>query len=168
MESMLNGTVSAAKNAVESARGSAGHALDSARQSTEKAVSSTRSVLGEGLHTLGQIAATVRSLNSNDALGWIGLSRRRGPFASMAIFGAGMVMGAGVGILLAPASGAEMRGAILRRFRGLTEDAKGSIDRAASAVKDVEDKAEALVGKAAGAAKKVEREGTPGSMHSPS
>lgn len=168
MESILNGTVSAAKNVVESAREGAEHAFGSARQGTEKAVSSTRSVLAEGLHTLGQIVATVRALDRDDALGWVGLSRRRGPLGSMAIFAAGMATGAGVGILFAPVSGAEMRGAIFDRFRGL----KG---RVASEVKDVEDKAESFVGKVAGAARVAVDEGKPsnsqatqGSMHSPS
>jgi gas vesicle protein len=156
METLLNGTMSAAKNVVESAREGAEQAFGSARQGTEKAVSSTRSVLAEGIRTVGQIVGALRSLDRDDALGWVGLSRRRGPLGSIAFFGAGMVVGAGVGMLLAPVSGGEMRNAILRRFQGLKEDAQGSLNRAASEVKDVEAKVEAFVGKAAGAAKKVE------------
>jgi gas vesicle protein len=156
MEDTLNGTIKAAKNVVEAARGGAEQAFDSARHGTEKAVSSTRSALAEGFHTVNQIVRALRSLDSDDALGWIGLARRRGPFTSMAIFGAGVVVGAGAGMLLAPRSGAEMRTAILRVFQGLADDAKGALDQVLSEAKDVEAKAEALAGKAASAVKKVE------------
>jgi gas vesicle protein len=156
MEHTLNGTINAAKNVVESARGGAEQAFDSARHGTEKAVSSTRSALGEAFHTVSQIVGTLRSLDSEDALGWIGLSRRRGPFASMAIFGAGVVVGAGAGVLLAPMSGVEMRTGILRRLQGLAGDAKGALDQVLSEAKDIEAKAEGLVSTAAGALKKAE------------
>ena len=156
MEHTLNGTINAAKNVVESARGGAEQAFDSARHGTEKAVSSTRSALGEVFHTVSQIVGTLRSLDSEDALGWIGLTRRRGPLASMAIFGAGVVVGTGVGVLLAPTSGAEMRTGILRRLQGLASYTKGALDQVLSEAKDIEAKAEGLVGTAASAVKKAE------------
>ena len=171
MASMLNGTMSAAKNvmdaaregaehAFDSAREGAGHAFDSARHGTEHAVHGTRSTALEVIHTLGGLLATLRGLDRDDALGWVGLSRRRGPLPSIALFGAGMMMGAGIGVLFAPMSGAEMRNAILGRLKGVKEEVKDSIDHVASEAKEVEGKIEKkvddLAGKAGDAVKKAE------------
>jgi gas vesicle protein len=157
MASMLNDTVSAAKNVMETAREGAEHAIDTARQGTEHAVSNTRSSLLEAVHAVTGLVTMLRSLDGDDALGWVGLSRRRGPLASIAIFGAGMVAGAGVGMLLAPMSGADLRKTLLGRANDLKDDAKGSIDEVAAKAKDVEGKVEDLAGKAGDAVKKAEQ-----------
>jgi len=171
MASMLNGTMSAAKNVVDaaregaehafdSARDGAGHAFDSARHGTEHAVLGTRSAALEVVRTLGGLIATLRGLDRDDALGWIGLARRRGPLPSIAIFGAGMMMGAGIGVLFAPMSGAQMRSAILDRLKGVKNEVKDSIDHVASEAKEVEGKVEKkvedLAAKAGDAVKKAE------------
>jgi len=182
MATMLNGTVSAAKNVIDaaregaehafgSARGGAEHAFgsaregaeyafDSARHGTEHAVTGTRTALLDAVRTVGGLIATLRGLDRDDALGWVGLSRRRGPLPSIALFGAGMIMGAGIGVLFAPMSGAQMRSTILKRLKGVKEEVEGSIDQVASDVKEVEGKVEKkvedLAGRAGDAVKKAE------------
>jgi gas vesicle protein len=161
MASMLNGTMSAAKNVMDSAREGAEQAFDSARHGTEHAVHGTRSALLDVVHTLGGLITTLRALDRDDALGWFGLARLRGPLPSIALFGAGMMMGAGIGVLFAPMSGAQMRSAILGRLKGVKEEAKRSADQVASEVKEaekkVERKVEDLAGKAGDAVKKAEQ-----------
>lgn len=155
MSTTLNETMDTAKSL-----------MGSAKDGTEHAVTSARSTLFDGIRTAASVYATLRGLGLTDALGWIGLQRRRSPLGSIATFGAGMVVGAGVGMLFAPMSGAETRRAILGRFKGLEQDAKATIDKVEASAKDLEGKAEDLVGKAkdtvVNAEQKVEKKLTDG------
>jgi gas vesicle protein len=139
MSSTLNDTMGAAKDVVESAK-----------EGTEHAVSSARSTLLDGVKAIGGIIAMLKSFQLDDGLGWVGLERRRTPFYSAAIFGMGVAVGAGVGMLFAPKSGVELRRMILDQLKAFGAEAQAE-------VKDVEEKAEDLAGKAKDAVKKAER-----------
>jgi gas vesicle protein len=150
---MLNGTM--AKNIMDSALetstsavGAAKGAVDAARQGTGHAVTSARSSLMDGVHTVTGIASMLRNFQADDALGWIGLARRRSPLLSFAVFTAGFAAGAGAGLLLAPTSGAELRKNLFKGFQGLMGDAKDVAEKAEAKVEKLEDKAEKLAGKA--------------------
>jgi gas vesicle protein len=168
MESMLNDTIHTVKNALDSAREGGEHAIGAARQGTERAVSTTRSSLLDAVHAVTGLVAMLRRLDGDDALGWVGLARRRSPLASMMAFGAGIVVGTGVGVMLAPSSGAELRRTILKRLTGLKDEAKATAEQAASsvqemaektgdAVKKVEQKIETKVAAGADAVKSAEQ-----------
>jgi gas vesicle protein len=146
MATMLDDTMATAKNL-----------MGSAKEGTEQAASSARSTVMDGVHAITSVAAMLRSLDSNDALGWVGLARRRSPFVSMAIFGAGFAAGAGAGMLLAPTSGADLRRNLMKGLMGLWGDAKDVAEKAETKVEKIEDKAEDLAGKAKDAVKKAER-----------
>lgn len=159
MASMLDETMATAKNIMGSARDGSLHAVDaaktaveSAKDTTGHAVTTARSSLLDGVHAVSGIVSMLRGLDSNDALGWVGLARRRSPFFSMAIFSAGFAVGAGAGVLFAPTSGKQLRGSILKGWKGLMNDAKDVAERAETeAVKieqKIEHKAEDLAGKA--------------------
>lgn len=165
MASMLNETMATAKNIMGSAREGSVHAVDAAKSAveaakdgTEHAVTSARSSLLDGAHTVSGIISMLRGIDSNDALGWVGLARRRSPVFTMAIFSAGFAVGAGAGVLFAPTSGKDLRGAILKAWKGLMTDAKGAAESAASEVVKIEHKAEDLVGKAKDAVVKAEHD----------
>lgn len=143
---ILNETMNAAKSTMDSARETAGHVMDSAKEGTEKAVATTTSAFFEGVRAVNNLISTIRSLDTNDALGFIGLERRRSGFSTVAIFGAGIAVGAGVGMILAPMAGSDLRKMILSQFTKATNDAT-------TAVKDAEQKVEEAV---KGAEKKVE------------
>jgi hypothetical protein len=73
----------------------------------------------------------LRGLDGNDVLGWMGLQRRqsRGAWiaAGLGFFGAGLVAGAGLALLVAPKPGRELREELrgrLRRVPGLRRDAE--------------------------------------------
>lgn len=70
------------------------------------------SKLADGIHAAAKLFATLRDLGVDDALGWAGLERRHGPWRSIGVFGAGIAVGAGVGILFAPRSGKDTRKAL--------------------------------------------------------
>jgi gas vesicle protein len=150
MSTTLNDTMDTAKSM-----------MDSAKNETQHAVSSARSTLFDGIRAAASVASMLRSFELSTALGWIGLARRRGPFESFALFGAGAAVGTAVGMLFAPMSGADTRRAIFGRLKGLGQDAQRTIEKAEAGAKEIEQKietkAEDLAGKAKDAAMKAER-----------
>jgi len=155
MATMMNDTMAAARNIWGSARETSASAVDAAksaaetaREGTEHAVSSAHSSLLDGAHVVTGVAAMLRSLTPDDALGWVGLARRRSPFLSFVVFSAGLAVGVGAGLLLAPTSGAKLRGNLFKALKGLLGDAKDVAESAEAKVEKIEDKAEKLAGKA--------------------
>jgi hypothetical protein len=136
MSTTLNETMDTARDA-----------LDLAKESTGHAVSSARSTLLEGVKTVTGIVAMLRDLEVGDALGWVGLSRRQSPLRGVAIFGAGVALGAGVGVLFAPMSGGDLRRAMLRTLHGATDEVKKEAravsERAEAATRTLKDAAKA-------------------------
>ena len=147
---MLNDTMGTAMD-------NAKDTMESAKKGTEHAASVAFSTLTNGIHAVTNVASLLRGLGMDDMLGLIGLARRRSPLGSLVLFGSGVLVGAGVGMLLAPMSGAELRTAFLDRFKGMEKDAKRTIKEGA---KDIEQSAEKIAGKAkdavVGAEHKVE------------
>ncbi len=107
MSNPLSGTYETAKNTMESAQDGAEHV-----------VASAKATWWDGVKAVAGIAMMLRSFRADDGLGWVGLMRRRGPLLSAGIFGAGMAVGAGAALLLAPSSGLEMRRGLVDRFAG--------------------------------------------------
>jgi len=179
MSTTLNDTMGTAKHVLDSAKegsahaiGTAKHAIDSAKESTGHAVSSARTTFLDGVKVVTGVVTMLRALGVDDALGWVGLSRRRSPIVSASIFGAGVALGAGVGVLFAPMSGLELRRAILGRLMGPLDTAKDAVKKVeheviagAEAVKEV---VTGEVKAAAGAAKEAARApSVPGNGHRP-
>ena len=140
--------------------------MSNARSTLEGGVSTARSTLMEGIGAVNGVVSLLRNLHLNDALGWVGLSRRRSPFESVAVFGAGVLVGTGVGMLFAPKSGADLRRMIFGKLQGIEKDAERVVNQAGTQVKEtvkdietkakdienkIENKADDLAGKAKGA-----------------
>jgi gas vesicle protein len=146
MATKLDDTMATAKNL-----------LGSAKEGTDHAASTVRSTMLDGVHAVTSLAAMVRSLTANDALGWVGLARRRSPLVSMGIFGAGFAAGAGVGLLFAPASGADLRRNLRKGLMGLWGETKGVAEQVEAKAVKIEAEAEHLAVKATDAVKQAER-----------
>jgi len=97
--------------------------MNNAKEGTEHAVSSTRSVLFDGLRAAAGVVSILRSFGVGDALGWFGLARRRSPVSAIATFGAGVAVGTGLGMLLAPMSGSDTRRMIGKGITSMFGDA---------------------------------------------
>jgi gas vesicle protein len=108
--------------------GRARHSAHRARDSAEHAAANARSTFWDGAKTVTGLLTVLRSFGTRDALGWLGLARQRNPLLSAGMFTAGFAVGAGVGILLAPASGAYTRRA-LRRWMAPETEAKDMPER---------------------------------------
>jgi hypothetical protein len=79
------------------------------------------------------IARTVRAMRSDDLLATVGLERRRslleqlGP--ALGAFTAGVAVGAGIGVLLAPSSGDELRQQLLDRANRMSDRITQNVNR---------------------------------------
>lgn len=142
MSTTLHNAIENAKDVIESAKGGAEHAA-----------SSTRSRIVDVTKFFVEVASTLRGFGLDDALGYLGLARKRTVVGSVAIFGAGVVVGAGIGVMFAPMSGESLRRAILRALDELKREASDTIEKAGEEVKQVERKIEKKVGDVAGAVK---------------
>lgn len=85
---------------------------DTAAEASGKAEDTMRDTITR----LTKLVRVVRGLGVADMLGAIGLERRRGPGSEVASFGAGLVIGAGLGVLFAPAAGKETRSDLGKRL----------------------------------------------------
>lgn len=151
MSSMLNDTIEAAKNVLSAANEEAGHAVGTAKHAfgtakdgAEHAAASARTTWLDGVKAVTGMVAVMRGFQAEDALGWVGLTRRRSPLGTIALFGAGALVGAGVAMLFAPQSGAETRRRIMKGLDGLKGEAQHTLDRAETEVKAVGEKVEEL------------------------
>jgi len=71
----------------------------------------------DGIHAATKLFSAIRELGVDDALGWAGLERRHSPLRTLGVFGVGLALGAGVGMLFAPMSGKDTRKAIADIFK---------------------------------------------------
>lgn len=151
MSSMLNDTIKVAKNVMSAANEEAGHAVgtakhafESAKDGAEHAATSARSTWLDGVKAVTGMVAVMRGFQAEDALGWVGLTRRRSPWGTIALFGAGALVGVGAAMLFAPVSGAEMRRRIMKGLEGLKGEAQHTLERAETEVKAVGEKVEEI------------------------
>jgi hypothetical protein len=88
-----------------------------------------------------RLGRDVRGVELNDVLGIVGLARRRSYVVqNLALLGVGAAVGAGVALLLAPASGSETR-------KRLTQGAEKLTDQAAEKLQQAQDEVANLSGR---------------------
>ena len=96
----------------------------------------------EGIREAASIVATLRRFDFNDGLAWFGLGRRRGPLFPIAAFGTGVLVGTGIGCLIAPVSGAEARRALRERFDDYMQRGAAALRRGEQEIERIEHEAE--------------------------
>jgi gas vesicle protein len=140
--SMINDTVSSAKNA-----------MDAAKEGTEKVAHSARHTIMDGVRMTADLVSMLRGLQVDDVLHRVGLARQRGPLDTLALFGGGVLVGTGIGFFFAPKSGAETRRALFGWLRGAEHDAERLAGKVQQEVKNDVKAGEKLVEDLAGKAK---------------
>ena len=67
-------------------------------------------------------ANELKKMDKDDVLGLLGLESKKGPtdwlLPTLSAFSVGLLVGAGLGLLMAPKSGAELRGDLRTRLQG--------------------------------------------------
>lgn len=84
----------------------------------------------------------LRALEVDDALKLIGVQRRRSFLLPVGLFAGGALVGAGLGVLLAPTSGKKLRARLRRQARALGTEAKAAALEAAERVEGVAEQVE--------------------------
>jgi hypothetical protein len=85
-----------------------------------------------------RLGRDVRAVELNDVLGVLGLARRRSYLAqNLALLGVGAAVGAGVALLLAPASGSETRKRLTEGVEKLSEQAAEKLQQAQDEVSNL-------------------------------
>jgi hypothetical protein len=120
MSSTLNDT---RKTAVEG--------VESVREGTRHTFVSTLATVMKGVNAVSGVVALLHRLDRDDGLAWLGLARRRSPLLSGGMFGAGVIAGAGLGLLFAPMSGAELRSLLMGRSNKGSGDAPAKVTNGA-------------------------------------
>ncbi len=143
---MLDETLQNAKHVMGSVEDAAGRATGAAKDSVgavkelaRDGATGARTTWLDGVKAFTGVLGAIRSFQSDDALGWLGLARRRSPFASYGLFGAGLAVGAGLGVLFAPASGNLTRQRLRRRFEMAGASSKTTPNLANRDVSDLAD-----------------------------
>src|SRR4051812_15846758 len=94
-------------------------------------------MIGTALATT-RLGRDVRAVELNDVLGILGLTRRRSYVVqNLALLGVGAAVGAGVALLLAPASGSETRKRLSQGVEKLTEQAAQKLQQAQDEVSNL-------------------------------
>ncbi|XXF75763.1 YtxH domain-containing protein [Myxococcaceae bacterium GXIMD 01537] len=80
----------------------------------------------------------LRKLDKDDLLGLVGLETRRTTadwlIPTLGAFGVGVLVGAGIGLLLAPKPGAELRGDLRNRLQGAQDSLQEGVSSVAASV----------------------------------
>jgi hypothetical protein len=111
-----SGVDSASPGTVRSARGGAAESSPAAPRRAPYTLIDGLNLLSGAIkvaRTIGPVVTLARLAGLRNPLAWVGLTRRRGPLATLSLFGAGLAAGAGAGLLLAPRSGSELRRALV-------------------------------------------------------
>lgn len=126
-------------NAMGTAKEALGSARYAAKEAADGAAEAVKDTAGEAGKTMKKVMSFLRHIEAEDFLGLVGLRRRRTSFATVALVGGGVVLGAGIMLLLAPASGRDAR----RQLQKLFQDLSG---RAKEEVREVKDEAKRVAG----------------------
>ncbi len=116
-------------SAVHDVKNTAAHAIEGA----EGLAGEAKSGFLDTISKITKVVSTLRSLDSDDLLGYAGL-QRRSRLSTAATFGAGIALGAGVALLFAPTSGAKMRKQIARSFKALLDSEREDVSAVKTAI----------------------------------
>ena len=139
--------------AIDTAMGSAKEAICSAsyaaKGAADDAAEAVKGTADDASRRAKKLVSFLTHLDMDDVLGLVGLRRRRSPFVAMALVGGGILVGAGITLLLAPESGRDARKQIRKLFETFTMKAKEEAQEVKDKAQDVKDDVKSKAGKIA-------------------
>lgn len=125
--------------AIDNAMGTAKEALGSAKNVAGDAAGAVKDTADDAAKNVKKVVSFLRHIDLDDIVGLVGLRRQRSPLAAIALVGGGVLVGAGLALLLAPASGQQVR----KQIRKMIQDLSG---RAMDEADEVKEKATKVAG----------------------
>jgi len=108
-----------------------------AAEKAEDAASTVRASWADGIRAVADLVMLLRRYDRNDLLKLVGLRRNeRRPLLGAGLFGAGLAVGMGAGMLLAPDSGQESRRRLRARFSSAMKEARSTVEIKTEEVKE--------------------------------
>jgi len=135
--------------AIDNAMGTAKEALGSAKNVAEGAAYAVKGTVidtaDDASKNVKKVVSFLRHIDLDDIVGLVGLRRKRSPLAAIALVGGGILVGAGIAMLMSPVSGKDTRKQIRMFFEGLSGRAMDEVtevkEKAAKVAGDVKEKA---------------------------
>lgn len=124
----------AAKDRTVEAFNSAKEQVESAREATTHGVSNALAMVVKGVTAAVGVISMLQKLDRDDGLAWLGLSRRKSPVFTVAVAGAGVVLGAGIALLFAPMAGSELRSILMGGAKNAAKKVETEVEQQASSV----------------------------------
>lgn len=146
----IDTAVGTAKEALGSAKDVADTAAGAVTHAATHAAGAVSHSASDAAKNVRKAVMFLRDIGADDILGLVGLKRKTSPLASLALVGGGVILGAGLALLIAPASGREARAQIRRFFAGYGGRAADEVKEVAGEVKErvdnVKEKAQEVAG----------------------
>lgn len=101
-------------------------AVSAAEDLASDAVKGSKSAMGDALNLAGEVIAFLRKTGVDESLRRIGLVGGTSKLGGFGLFAGGVIVGAGLGVLLAPMSGRRTRDFLADRFREMYDTVKST------------------------------------------
>lgn len=136
--------------AIDNAMGTAKEALGSAKNVAGDAAEAVKDTADDAAKNVKRVVSFLRHIDVDDVIGLVGLRRKRSPLAAIALVGGGILVGAGIAMLMAPVSGRDARRQMRKLLEGFSgramDEATEVKEKAARVAGDVKEKAGEVAG----------------------
>ena len=109
-------------------------AVSAAEELASDAVKGSKSAMGDAMSLAGEVIAFLRKTGVDESLRRVGLVGGTSKLGGFGLFAGGVIVGAGLGVLLAPMSGRRTRDFLANRFREVYDTVKSTTAEVASDV----------------------------------
>lgn len=107
-------------------------AVSAAEDLASDAIKGSKSAMGDAMNLAGELITFLRKTGVDESLRRIGLSGGTSKLGGFGLFAGGVIVGAGLGLLLAPMSGRRTRDFLADRFREVYDTVKSTTANVAS------------------------------------
>ena len=111
--------------------------MDTTKRQVEKKAGDVVALLVRGVEAAAGLGSLIRYFDGRSMPSWMPFQRRRSVWGAIGLFGAGIAVGAGVSMLMAPMSGQDARQGLWRGLRDAGRKGKELLENAEQEVADL-------------------------------